>query len=56
MEGIWRSAGEDADQAFSRIGSWSKDLSRRELAGRCELRYPRHGADHEIEFTIRDET
>ncbi|HZK82807.1 MAG TPA: HWE histidine kinase domain-containing protein, partial [Humisphaera sp.] len=28
----------------------------RELAGRCELRYSRHGADHEIEFTIRDET
>jgi PAS domain S-box-containing protein len=28
----------------------------RELAGRCELRYSGHGADHEIQFTIRDET
>jgi PAS domain S-box-containing protein len=27
----------------------------RELAGRCELRYPSHGADHEIEFPIREE-
>ncbi|HWE01429.1 MAG TPA: PAS domain S-box protein [Tepidisphaeraceae bacterium] len=28
---------------------------RQELAGRCELRYPAAGADHEIEFAIRDE-